>query len=404
MYLLGELLSKAIPFLLLPYLTRTLGPAGFGDLSLYQVIAALVFIVVGLNQDGALSRYYYVYGTRAIGLIAFTGILYSTIIFFLGCIFCYLYESEILFACICCAYTQSLINNQLTIRQMQKLVRPYLLIQFFNSIVSLLLTVLLFEYISASALGRLYVVVAANVLTCMIAMLCISGGALDSFRSVSLSYKNIKLSFIFIFAFGAPLIVHNLSLFSKGQLDRIFVYATYSDEQLGIYSAGFQIASILSILLMAANKSSIPYYYEGLKNKSISFLSIKKWIIYAIFFVPFPAVVAFIIPDVVYSMVLGGSFVAAKVYTVIFLLGIAMTLPYFIVVNYLFYFGKTTYVSISTALSSLLHIALIFTVGQIDMIYMAASLFVTNLLIFIVVYMFCRRVSLEIDAQHLVGK
>lgn len=401
---MGELLSKAIPFLLLPYLTRTLGPAGFGDLSLYQVIAALVFIVIGLNQDGALSRYFYVYGSRAVGLIAFTGIIYSTIVFFLGCIFCYLYESEILFACIVFAYTQSLVTNQLTIRQMQKKVRQYLVIQFFNSVASLILTVALFEYFVGTALGRIYVVVAANVLTSLIAMFFVSGGALDSFRNVSISYKNLKISFIFIVSFGAPLVIHNLSLFSKGQLDRIFVYNVYSDEQLGIYSAGFQIASILAILLMAANKSSIPYYYEGLKNKSISFLNVKKWVMYSIFFVPLPAVFALCLPDVVYSFVLGDSFVAAKIYTVIFLLGIAMTLPYFIVVNYLFYFGKTAQVSVGTALSSLLHVALIFTVGQIDMAYMAAALLITNIFTFLIMYVFCRRVSSQIDSQRLVGE
>ena len=32
-YLLGELFAKALPFLLLPYLTRKLGAAGFGELS-----------------------------------------------------------------------------------------------------------------------------------------------------------------------------------------------------------------------------------------------------------------------------------------------------------------------------------------------------------------------------------
>ena len=32
-YLLGELAAKALPFLLLPYLTRKFGAAGYGDLS-----------------------------------------------------------------------------------------------------------------------------------------------------------------------------------------------------------------------------------------------------------------------------------------------------------------------------------------------------------------------------------
>ena len=34
-YVVGEMTAKAVPFLLLPYLTRVLGTKGFGDLSYY---------------------------------------------------------------------------------------------------------------------------------------------------------------------------------------------------------------------------------------------------------------------------------------------------------------------------------------------------------------------------------
>ncbi len=43
-YLFGELFAKALPFLLLPYLTRKLGVAGFGELSFYQTVFSLLVI------------------------------------------------------------------------------------------------------------------------------------------------------------------------------------------------------------------------------------------------------------------------------------------------------------------------------------------------------------------------
>ena len=63
-YLLGELAAKALPFLLLPYLTRKFGAAGYGDLSYWQTLLSLLVIVFSLSQDGALTRYFYVYGKR----------------------------------------------------------------------------------------------------------------------------------------------------------------------------------------------------------------------------------------------------------------------------------------------------------------------------------------------------
>lgn len=401
--MLGELVSKAIPFLLLPYLTRALGPAGYGDLSLYQVIAALLLIAVGINQDGAIARYYYVYGKRAVGLINFTGILYSTIVFLLIAIFSYIFRSEILFACAFVAYTQSIVTNQLTLRQMQKKVRSYLFIQFFNSFCSVAFTVLLFEIFAPIAIGRIYIVVLANMLTIAFSTIFISGGALDSFRKTKINRHNFKISLLFLLSFGMPLIIHNLSLFSKGQLDRIFVYNTYSEEQLGIYSAGFQVASILAILLMAANKATLPYYYEALKEKLINFSNIKKWILLSLLLVPLPALIAFLLPESLYVLVLGDGFSSSKVYTCIFLLGIAMTMPYFIAVNYLFYHGKTAVISISTALSSVIHIVLITTLGQQGMTYMAFSLFITNVFTFFAIYFFCYRFVYTINIAPLKG-
>ncbi len=61
-YLAGEILSKAIPFMLIPYLSRKLGVDGYGELSYYQTYIALFVIFLGLSQDGAIARYFYFYG------------------------------------------------------------------------------------------------------------------------------------------------------------------------------------------------------------------------------------------------------------------------------------------------------------------------------------------------------
>jgi len=64
-YLVGELSSKLVPFLLLPYLSRKLGVEGYGSLSYYQTFLSLFLIVVSLTQEGAISRYFYFYGKMA---------------------------------------------------------------------------------------------------------------------------------------------------------------------------------------------------------------------------------------------------------------------------------------------------------------------------------------------------
>lgn len=393
LYLIGELVSKALPFILLPYLTRTLGPAGFGDLSLYQVLVSLIFIIVSLNHEGAIARYYFFYGKRAVALVVASSCLYSSMIFLIGGVFAIVFQSEILFILLLCAYTQSLINTQLVIRQMQKKVKEYLIIQIGSSALSLLLTFAVFEFIAASANMRIAVVAVSNIAMSMLTLFLLSGGVHSDFKKISISYRKLKTSFLFLFAFGAPLLIHNISLYSKGQLDRILVYKTYTDIDLGFYSAGFQIASILAVLLMAMNKAFVPYFYENLKNGQLAFVTIKRWVLYAMIIVPIPALVGYVFPVGFYSWVLGDSFVESKIYTVIFLFGIAVTLPYFIVVNYLFYHGKTKLISISTAVSSILHLILVLTLGQMNLIYMALSLFITNTVTLAIIYFFANRLA-----------
>lgn len=391
--MLGELLSKALPFLLLPYLTRALGPAGFGELSLYQVLVSLLFILISLNHEGAIARYYFFYGKRAVALVVMTSTLYSTAIFLLGTIFALFFDSMILFVLLFCAYTQSLINTQLIIRQMQKRVYEYLSIQTSGSILSLLLTVFVFEYFESSASVRVAAISVSNLSVVILTFFIVPGGVSRDLKKIKLTRAKLISSFIFLFSFGAPLILHNLSLYSKGQLDRIFVYSTYTGEQLGYYSAGFQIATILSILLMAANKAFIPYLYEGLKSTKISFHLIKKYTLISLIISPFPALIAYIIPQYLYVYVLGDAFAETKMYTVLFLLGIGVTLPYYIVVNYLFYYGKTKYISVATLISAFLHVGLITTLGQVNMYYMAASLFFTNIVTLTMVFIFAKRLS-----------
>ncbi|MEY7679874.1 oligosaccharide flippase family protein, partial [Enterobacter cloacae] len=80
-YLTGDLLSRSIPFLLLPYLTRMLGSDGFGELSYYQIVIALGLIFIVFSQDGALVRYYYKYGRNGLGSILLASAFQATIVF-----------------------------------------------------------------------------------------------------------------------------------------------------------------------------------------------------------------------------------------------------------------------------------------------------------------------------------
>ena len=116
-YVVGELVSKAFPFLLLPYLSRKLSVEGFGELSYYQTLLSLFVVFIGLSQEGAVTRYFYVYGKRSLNLVVNIGYIYTILVGTISLLFCWLMKSEIMAYVVLSAISQVFFTVQLSIRQ-----------------------------------------------------------------------------------------------------------------------------------------------------------------------------------------------------------------------------------------------------------------------------------------------
>lgn len=378
-YLLGELFSKSIPFLLLPYLSRKLGVAGYGELSYYQTYLALFAIFIGLNQEGAVARYYYFYGKKGIDLILMSGYIYTCITGLLLLLFCFFLKSYILCYIVGICIFSSFLASQLSVRQCQKQAIPYTVLQFLSGFISAVFTVIFLEiYTNNLVEKRFLALLVANIVVFVIAFLLYHKKN-KGFRLFTL--KKYKLGIVYILSFGLPLILHQLSFFMKGQLDRIFIYQTYSAAQLGVYSAAIQFASIISILIMAINKATLPYYYEALQTNKWTLESIKKITVLSLLLTPLPAVVLYVLPESLLLWILGKDFVGVKYYTCLFLFGYSLTIPYLILVNYLFYYGKNGGIAKMNLMSAFGYVALLIYCSQQSITWVPFALILSNLLL-----------------------
>ena len=378
-YLIGELINKSLPFLLLPYLTRKLGASGFGELSYYLTILALLGIFIGLSQEGAVTRYFYFYGNKAIDLIVRAGYLYNILFSIVCLIISWVLKSEIIAYITLIATFNSFLSVQLALRQAQKQPIPYIMIQFLSSVSLVVFTVLMLEYVAGDrVINRLLALLLSSVLVFFITYLFIN----KSFKiSRKFSLENYKSALVYIFSFGIPLILHQLSFFMKGQVDRIFIYEIYSATKLGIYSVGMQIALILTVLFMALNKAVVPYYYEQLKNKTLTVEKIKKYALISFIFVGFPALICYLLPNTLFIWFLEEGFGEAQYYTVLFLIGYGLTLPYLILVNYLFFYGKNKLIASITFLTSVVYVILLTVLSRISIEIIPFALIVSNFLL-----------------------
>ena len=290
------------------------------------------------------------------------------------------------------AIFQSFLGVQLSLRQCQKKAIDYTLLQFLFSLSSVLFTVFLLEFFNSYLVEkRLLAILLSYILVFLLAY--VLSNKKQYSKKLIFRIKQYKLALIYILAFGTPLILHNMSLFLKGQLDRIFIFHQFSQADLGLYAMGAQIAAVLMIVLQAINKASIPYFFEGLKQGRFKINQVHQWALLSLLIVPIPALVMWIIPESVIVWLLGDQFIGTKYYIVLFLLSTALTIPYFILVNYLFYYGKNKLIAICSMLSTVIYVISLSFLTFTKMDYIPYASILGGLTIIPILFMMTKKVG-----------
>jgi O-antigen/teichoic acid export membrane protein len=381
-YLFSEIASKSIAFLMLPYIARKLGSDGFGELSYYQIFISLGIVLLGFTQGGAISRYYYFYGNRGIDNIVFTGIIFSSSLSLLTIFIAYYFNLNWVIYVVLVALSTELINAQLAVRQCKKNSMSYAKISIFNSVLNSGIILCLFELFPKEPIYWLLGTLFGNTVIFIII-------ARKIFKNNNCFTKPriFRLNIRYILSFGFPLLFHQLSIFTKGQFDRLLISESFSLNDLGKYTAAFQLASVFSILIMAINKAVVPHYYEYLKRGDLSLSMIKKYSLIVLFFSPLPALVSLCFPDQLYILILGNEFDDISYLVSLFLLGGGVSMPYLFIVNYYFYLGKTSFISFCTFLGSIFYVIYIIYISDFGLEYLPLGITISYLIPYILLMM-----------------
>ncbi|PMK78676.1 hypothetical protein BCT94_18915, partial [Vibrio breoganii] len=267
-YVFGEVINKSMPFILIPYLTRNLGEYGYGLLSYYQSIITLFIVLVGISGDGAYAKYYYRYGRRSAYKVVFASAIYSLLISCFFIAYYFFYDNFLYVYIVIIALFQSLININLSKYQCKKEPLSYLKLQCGFTFTAIILTMVLFDLLSASIENRIFAVLIAG----LIMVLCVF-----RIKIPNLNVKQIKTYLLYVIAFGFPLIFHHISFLIKGQLDRIYLINVYPAETISSYAIAYQLSTIVFVLIIALNKAIVPYFYESIKNGTLTSNKLLKY-------------------------------------------------------------------------------------------------------------------------------
>ncbi|EEV23893.1 polysaccharide biosynthesis protein [Enhydrobacter aerosaccus SK60] len=393
-YVVGEMTAKAVPFLLLPYLTRVLGTTGFGDLSYYLSLTAFIVIAMSLSQNGALTRYFYVYGRHGLGNILLAGGLYSVGVLLIGTAISWLLHSELLFYCFFTAFLQTLVQNQLALRQCQKRPFSYLTIQLGLALGNLLWTVMIFQFFAGDTTDkvaqRLIAIILAHGFTFVAALAWAKYQFAIKFRFTP---KRLKLGLGYILTLGLPLLLHGLSYTIKGQLDRVLIHQRFSSHELGVYSAGVQVASSLTIVIMAVNSALVPHLYERLKSQRMTVVQLHRLFWLSLMVPVMLTAMAWAMPSSLMAWLLGADFAQSQYYVVMFVLAFSLIIPYLLLVNFLFYHAKSAQISLCSVISTVVYLLALWLLSGVSLAAVPYATIISSVVILPLLYYYTLQVE-----------
>lgn len=365
-YLISNIFNAAIPFLLLPILTRYLTPDEYGLIAMFQVLVGGLAAFIGMNTVGAAARHYY--EPKALRNIIDYNVACFYILFIsliVTLILVFLFESQIslmlsipkdwLYLAIFFSFFSFVVNFRLSQWQVRKEAMKYGVLQVGQSFFNVILTLIFIVILDMSAKGRVDAQVLAT--------------SMFSFFSIILLFKDRLLIFKLpdvkciksAVNFGFPLMPHIFGAFLLTSVDRVIIKNQLGLSSSGVYLLAVQFSLVLSIVFDSINKAYVPWLYESLtKNDDVLKLKIVKNTYLYFSFLLIMVFLSFYISPPILNFIVGNGYEQASEIIAWLLLGQVFGGMYLMVTNYIFYSKETKLLSLITIVTGLLNIILLY--------------------------------------------
>lgn len=364
-FIVFELLNKAIPFLLLPILTRYLTPEDYGIIASFTALVTFLSIFLGLSGHGAVEANFFrldknklsIYIANVLIILLFTAfICLLSILIFSKIIennLAISFEWQVLAIFVSYGQFVTLINLSLWVIE-QKPVH-YGVYQFLQTILMTFISISLIVGLSYNWKGQL--------------LATVIGTLIFSFVSITVLYKrrylNLKINKLYMkdfLKFGLPMVPHQLGAWLRGQGDKIIIISLLGAGTAGLFAVGYQIGIIMSVLMSSLTKALYPILFRYL-NKDLIFDEKRKIVIfsYGLFLGIFLLTILLIfIMEYLYPYLIGKDFQESIYLTKLIIVSFMFEGMYFCIVGYFFYFKETLKLAKITFSISILHILLSF--------------------------------------------
>lgn len=360
MYGGSSIINAAIPFLLMPILTRAMSPSDYGIVAMFSVLFNFSLPFIGVSTHSAIARQYFnkdqvdlkTYLTNCFLIL----IISSVIVLLLVLIFSHpiakvsAFPRDWLWVVISSSFCSYIATVVLTLWQMQSKSFPYGIFQIANTLVSVALSLWMVLSLGMSWKGRILAQVITFFLFALIAIYIL-------FRDKWFHFKYNKKYVKSALQYGWPLIPHSIGAVIMTMSDRMFITNMVGLDATGLYSVGYALGSIIGFIENSFNLAYIPWLYERLNRNDEKFKRkiVKFTYIYFTVIISIALLLSFVMPYFL-SVFVGKKFLGAQVFVFWVAMSFAFSGMYKMVVNYIFYVGKTQILAWITFSSAIINL------------------------------------------------
>ena len=351
-YGIANALSAAVPFLLLPVLTRALAPDQYGAVVGFFLLVTISTSLAGLNVHSAVAVRWFdradVDFPSFVGSALFVAVASTALCAPLLVVAGTIWHERLglepsrwpLAAVYCGAVVIAAVRT--TLWQSQRRAQPSALFQVgvaaMNGVFSLVGVVALV----LGADGRIFGSFAAVLLAAVLAvwMLRVSGDA-----TWRVSAEHVRK----VVRFGAPLVPHALAGAVLASADRFAVAAQLGQGELGVYGAAAQLGIMMNVLGDTLVKALSPWLYAQLALKNAAgrlrvvgatYALVPVWLLVAL--------VLWLLLELGGPWLLGPRYQAAIALSIWFLMGGAVSAIYLNVAGLFFFTSRNEWLSLAT--------------------------------------------------------
>lgn len=268
-YLFGGVLNRAIPFLLLPVMTRYLSPEEYGTLAIFQVLLAFTVPLVGMNMQNNISRNFTKMEcaemSELLGILTgLLGVLASIISIFVvvwvafGGTTLGIPVGWFVVLPLVAALSMAHQFNLTVLRNQQ---RPLMFGTFevSNTVLDLTLSLVLVVGLGLGWQGRAVGIVLAAGIFGLVGLLALR-------RQKLLIFKLNRKLVAEVLRISLPLIPHALGGIVIAMSDRLFIDRMAGKEAVGLYAVGYTFGMIINIVVEAFNRAWTPWFFREMTN------------------------------------------------------------------------------------------------------------------------------------------